>query len=51
MSELPCQDSELKAKKYRGKSPLKTLEKFGCKKIRSRSVKMCFKGNWREGVR
>jgi hypothetical protein len=32
MNGLPCQGAELKAEKYMGKKPLKTLEKLGCEK-------------------
>jgi hypothetical protein len=32
MNGLPCQDAELKAKKYGVENPLKTLEKLGCEK-------------------
>jgi hypothetical protein len=38
MNGLPCQDTELKAEKYGGKIPLKTLEKLGCEKYASTKI-------------
>jgi hypothetical protein len=38
MNGLPCQDAELKAEKYGGKSPLKALEKLECEKYASAKI-------------